>query len=82
MSIAAWIIVGLIAGVIANIINPRPSQGGILGAIMLGMVGAVLGGVLTGLIAKRDMTSGLNMETIVVSVLGAVLVLVVWNAVF
>ena len=82
MSIAAWIIVGLIAGVIANIIYPRPSQGGILGAIMLGMVGAVLGGFLTGLIAKRDMTSGLNMETIVVSVLGAVLVLVVWNAVF
>jgi len=82
MSIVAWIVVGLIAGVLANFIYPEPSAGGILGAIVLGIVGAVVGGFLAGLIMKRDMTTGINIETIVVSVVGALVALFIWNAIF
>jgi uncharacterized membrane protein YeaQ/YmgE (transglycosylase-associated protein family) len=82
MSIVAWIVVGLVAGVIANVLYPKPAQGGIIGAILLGIVGAVVGGFLTGLVLKRDMTTGLNLPTIAVSVVGALIALVIWNAVF
>ena len=68
MSIIAWIAVGLIAGIIANVIFPGQAQGGIIGAIILGIVGAVVGGFIAGLIFKRDMTTGFNIETIVVSI--------------
>lgn len=82
MGIVAWIVVGLIAGVIANLIYPKPAEGGILGAIALGIVGALLGGFLTGVITKRNMTTGINVQTIVVSTLGALVALVAWNAFF
>ena len=45
-------------------------------------MGALLGGFLTGVITKRDMTTGINVQTIIVSTLGAVVALVVWNAFF
>jgi uncharacterized membrane protein YeaQ/YmgE (transglycosylase-associated protein family) len=82
MSIVAWLVVGAIAGVIANIIFPGPSSGGIVGAILLGIVGALVGGFLTGIVLKRDMTTGINVETIVVSVAGALVALFVWHAIF
>jgi|FLYL01.1.fsa_nt_gi uncharacterized membrane protein YeaQ/YmgE (transglycosylase-associated protein family) len=82
MSIIAWIVVGAIAGIIANLIWPAPAAGGLIGAILLGIVGAVVGGWLGGLIMKRDVTTGINVETVIVSVLGALVVLVVWNMIF
>jgi uncharacterized membrane protein YeaQ/YmgE (transglycosylase-associated protein family) len=75
-------VVGLIAGVIANIVYPGESQGGVIGAILLGVVGAAVGGFLASLVMKRDMTTGFNIETIVVSVVGALVALFVWNAIF
>ena len=82
MSIIAWVVVGVIAGVIANIIYPGESQGGFIGALALGVVGAIVGGFLAGLIMKRDMTTGFNIETILVSVVGALVALFLWNAIF
>jgi uncharacterized membrane protein YeaQ/YmgE (transglycosylase-associated protein family) len=82
MGIISWIVVGAIAGVLANIIYPEPSQGGIVAAILLGIVGAVVGGYLAGLVTKRDMTTGINITTIVVAALGALVALVLWNAIF
>jgi len=43
---------------------------------------ALVGGFLTGLALKRDMATCINIETILVSVEGALVVLIVWNAVF
>jgi len=82
VNIIVWIVVGLIAGVVANFIFPEPAQGGIIAAILLGIVGAVVGGFVTGLVLKRDTTTGLNIETIIVSILGALLVLFLWNLIF
>ncbi len=68
MSIFYWIVFGLISGSIAEFLAPS-SQGGILGSIILGIVGAVVGGYL----GQRFMgvgVSGFNLPSIVVAVIG------------
>lgn len=74
MDILTWIVFGLIVGVIANIIDPRPAQGGIIGAIILGIVGALVGGFIGNLIFGVDVT-GFNFPSFIVAVLGALGVL-------
>jgi uncharacterized membrane protein YeaQ/YmgE (transglycosylase-associated protein family) len=76
MGILAWIVFGLITGVIANAIDPRPAQGGILSAILLGIVGAVVGGFLGSALFGVGV-SGFNFASFLVSVGGALLLLFV-----
>ena len=79
MGIIAWIVLGAIAGFVANLI--AGGNEGILGTILLGIVGAVVGGFVAGsLLGIADVT-GLNGSSILVSIFGAVIVLVVWHAV-
>jgi len=79
MSIIAWIIVGLIAGFIASKIVNHQGKG-ILLDIVLGVAGAFLGGLLFQLVGSTGV-SGLNLWSVVVSTLGAVVLLVFWNAI-
>jgi len=81
MSILAWIVIGLLAGVIANVIFPGPSKGGWLGAMILGIVGAIVGGFLGGVVTGEDWTTGVNVSTLAVSVIGALVLLFLYNAV-
>lgn len=74
MSIIYWIIFGLIVGALANIIDPAPSQGGILGSIVLGILGAILGGVLGSLVFGIGIT-GFNLPSIAIATLGALLLM-------
>ncbi len=74
MSILTWIILGLIVGVVANMIDPTPTKGGILGAIILGIVGALVGGFLSSMIFGIGV-SGLNLTSILVATAGALLLL-------
>ncbi len=74
MSIFAWIIFGLIAGVIANLLDPHPGSGGILGAIVLGILGAVFGGFLGNMIFGIGV-DGFNLSSLVVAVVGSLLLL-------
>ncbi|MBI2033018.1 MAG: GlsB/YeaQ/YmgE family stress response membrane protein [Candidatus Levybacteria bacterium] len=74
MDILAWAAFGLIAGTIANIIDPRPSSGGILGSMVLGIVGALVGGFLANLVFGVGVT-GFNLTSFVVAVIGALIVL-------
>lgn len=67
-------IFGLIAGGIANYLDPRPSSGGILGYIVLGMVGAIVGGYLGDMLFGVGVT-GFNISSFVVAVLGSLLTL-------
>jgi uncharacterized membrane protein YeaQ/YmgE (transglycosylase-associated protein family) len=53
----------------------------VLGAMMLGIVGAVIGGFVAGVITGEDWTTGVNISTIIVSVIGALLALVAWNGI-
>ena len=76
MDILYWAIFGLIAGSIANAIDPRPSEGGILGSIVLGIVGAVIGGYLGSALLGVGVT-GFNLTSFIVAVLGALVALFV-----
>lgn len=76
MDILYWAFFGLIAGSIANHIDSRPSKGGILGSIVLGIVGAVVGGYLGSALLGVGV-SGFNLTSFVVAVLGALIALFV-----
>lgn len=79
MGILSWIIVGLIAGVLAKWIMPGRDPGGIIVTILIGIVGAVVGGFLVGLVVGGDLISGINITTIVVATLGAIILLAVYR---
>jgi len=80
MGILSWIIVGLIAGVVANLLFPGPSKGGWFGAMMLGIVGAIVGGFLAAVITGQDFVTGITVSTIAVSIIGALILLIGFNA--
>jgi uncharacterized membrane protein YeaQ/YmgE (transglycosylase-associated protein family) len=80
MSIIAWIVVGLIAGFIGSKIVNRTGEG-ILGDIVVGIVGAFVGGFLFHLLGQTGVT-GLNLWSIFVAVVGSVVLLVGYHAVW
>jgi uncharacterized membrane protein YeaQ/YmgE (transglycosylase-associated protein family) len=79
MGIIAWIVLGAIAGFITNMI--MGGREGVIETIILGIVGALVGGFLAGTVLKVADVTGLNVESIVVSVIGAVIVVAVYRAV-
>lgn len=81
MSIIAWLVVGAIAGYLAGFIVKGDERYGVIGHIVLGIVGALVGGFLAGLVLGGDYTTGINITTIVVAVIGAVIAVVVFNAI-
>jgi uncharacterized membrane protein YeaQ/YmgE (transglycosylase-associated protein family) len=80
MSFIAWIVLGLVAGFIASKIVNKAGEGMILD-IILGIVGAVLGGYLFQTFGMTGVT-GLNLYSILVAVVGAILFLVIYHAIF
>lgn len=74
MDILVWIVFGLIAGVVANMIDPHPAPGGIVMTIVLGIVGAIVGGWLGRMFFGVGVT-GFNLPSLIVAVLGALLLL-------
>lgn len=81
MGILAWIVLGLIAGVIAKLVMPGEDPGGFLLTIVIGVVGAVLGGAIASALGGGDVT-GVNLGSILVAVLGAVVLLIGYRLVF
>jgi len=78
MSIVAWVVLGLIAGFIASKIVNGTGEGAMLD-IVLGVVGAVAGGWLFNTFGMAGV-SGVNIYSILVAVLGAVVVLFLYHA--
>ena len=82
MSIVAWIVLGAIAGYLAGFLVKGDEGLGVIGHIVLGIVGAIVGGYLAGILLKTDVINGpLDVTSIVAAVIGAVIVVVVVNAV-
>lgn len=79
MSFLAWIVLGLVAGFIGSKIVNKKGEG-ILLDIVLGIVGAVVGGWLFNTFGAAGVT-GLNLYSLLVAVVGAVLLLVVYHAI-
>ena len=79
MGIIAWIILGLVAGFIASKIVNKTGEGFFLD-IALGVIGALVGGFLFSFIGHEGVT-GLNLWSLFVAVVGAVVVLLIYRAV-
>jgi uncharacterized membrane protein YeaQ/YmgE (transglycosylase-associated protein family) len=79
MNVFAWIILGLIAGFIGSKIVNKSGQGMIMD-IALGVVGAVVGGVIFNFFGAAGVT-GLNIWSLLVSIIGAIVVLWVYHMV-
>jgi len=73
MSIISWIILGVIAGFLGSKIVNKSGQGLILD-IVLGIVGAIVGGLIFSAFGATGVT-GLNIYSLIVAVIGAVVVL-------
>jgi len=79
MSILAWMVLGLVAGFIGSKIVNKTGEGFVLD-IVLGIIGAVVGGYVFNMLGASGVT-GVNIYSLFVAVVGAVLVLVVYHAV-
>jgi len=79
MSFLAWIVLGLLAGFIGSKIVNKQGEGLFLD-IVLGIVGAVAGGWLFNTFGASGV-SGLNLYSLMVAVVGAVLLLVAYHAI-
>ena len=79
MSFFAWIVLGLLAGFIGSKLVNKSGEGLILD-IVLGIVGAIVGGWLFNTFGAAGVT-GLNLYSLLVAIVGAVVVLVVYHAI-
>ncbi len=81
MGLLAWIVVGLVAGFLASqVMKGRGS--GLLGDLVLGVVGALLGGFLAATLLKiPDAVNGVNVTSILVAFVGAMILIALLRAV-
>ncbi len=81
MGLLAWIVVGLIAGWLASSVMKGGSSG-LVGDIVLGIVGALLGGFLAAqLLGIPDAVNAINVSSILVAFIGAVILIALLRAV-
>ncbi|MEO6437202.1 MAG: GlsB/YeaQ/YmgE family stress response membrane protein [Tepidisphaeraceae bacterium] len=84
MGLLTWILVGLVAGLVAELLLGGGPGGfglqGLIITIVLGVVGAVVGGFISTRLGYGEVT-GFNVRSLVIATLGAILVIVVWRAV-
>jgi uncharacterized membrane protein YeaQ/YmgE (transglycosylase-associated protein family) len=79
MSILAWLVLGLLAGFIGSKIVNKSGEGLLLD-IVLGIVGAMVGGYLFQVFGAHGVT-GLNIYSLFVAVVGAIITLVIYHAI-
>ena len=70
MDILTWIILGLVAGLIAKFVMPGNDPGGLIVTIIVGIAGAVIGGFIASAIGFGAV-SGVNIRSIVIAAIGA-----------
>jgi len=81
MGFIGLIILGLLAGAIARAILPGKQPGGWLATLILGVIGALLGGWLGSLLFDRGLTEFFDIQTWLLAIVGAIIVLVIYGAV-
>lgn len=82
MGIIGWIVLGLLAGLLAKAIMPGAERGGFIVTTLLGVGGALLGGfVATALGFGDPIDEFFDLSTWLAAVAGALAILFVWNAI-
>jgi len=74
-----WSLFGLMVGVVANLIDPRPASSGLFSALLLGIVGALVGGTLGDLLFGQGLT-GFNLSSFSLAVVGSILLMLIGRA--
>ncbi|MFJ3900402.1 GlsB/YeaQ/YmgE family stress response membrane protein [Streptomyces sp. NPDC090025] len=77
MSIISWIVLGLLAGVIAKVLLPGRDPGGLIGTTLIGVVGAFLGGWLSAKFLDRPISQDFYDGATWLSAIGGSLVLLI-----
>jgi uncharacterized membrane protein YeaQ/YmgE (transglycosylase-associated protein family) len=78
MGILAFIVVGLVAGLLAKLVLPGDDPGGLIVTTLIGIAGAFVGGLVVGILGGVGVT-GLNIWSILVATLGAVILLAIYR---
>jgi uncharacterized membrane protein YeaQ/YmgE (transglycosylase-associated protein family) len=81
MGILGWIILGLVAGAIAKALHRGAEPGGIIGTLAVGILGAILGGLIASALGIGEIGSFFSIGTWLIAIGGALLLLVIFNAV-
>jgi uncharacterized membrane protein YeaQ/YmgE (transglycosylase-associated protein family) len=74
LGILAWVLFGLIIGLVARWIVPGEAPGGVIADVIVGILGAVIGGWIYGLFGHAGV-SGFNLPSMVCALIGAVVLL-------
>jgi uncharacterized membrane protein YeaQ/YmgE (transglycosylase-associated protein family) len=82
VSIIAWIVLGLLAGMIAKAIMPGGERAGLILTTLLGVAGALVGGFLATALGLGDpIDEFFDLSTWIAAVVGALIILWLWNAI-
>ncbi|WP_030759529.1 GlsB/YeaQ/YmgE family stress response membrane protein [Streptomyces sp. NRRL F-2664] len=80
MGILAWILLGLLAGIIAKMLMPGRDPGGLIITVLIGIVGALLGGWLGKVIFGVDSVDGFfELSTWIAAIVGSLILLIVFR---
>jgi uncharacterized membrane protein YeaQ/YmgE (transglycosylase-associated protein family) len=80
MGIIAWIVLGLVAGLIANMLIPGRRQQGLIITCLIGVAGALLGGwVATKLFHIHSLQGFFNLSTWITAIVGAAILLLAYH---
>jgi uncharacterized membrane protein YeaQ/YmgE (transglycosylase-associated protein family) len=81
MGIIAWIILGLLAGLLARAILPGDDSVGVIVTMLIGIAGAIIGGFIAELIGFGGLGSFFELRTWIIAVAGALLLLAILRSV-
>jgi uncharacterized membrane protein YeaQ/YmgE (transglycosylase-associated protein family) len=81
MGIIAWIILGLLAGLLARAILPGSDPVNLIVTMLIGVAGAIIGGFIAELLGFGGLGSFFELRTWIIAVAGALLLLAVLRSV-
>jgi uncharacterized membrane protein YeaQ/YmgE (transglycosylase-associated protein family) len=80
MGILAWIVFGLAAGAVARLVTPGKAPAGLFGTLAVGIAGALIGGIVGEVVFGEEVQFGFDLGPFLVSVAGAVALLLALQA--
>jgi uncharacterized membrane protein YeaQ/YmgE (transglycosylase-associated protein family) len=83
MGIIGWILLGLLAGIIAKAILPGDDPGGLIVTLLLGVAGALLGGFIARALGLGDpIDEFFDISTWIAAIIGAIVLLLIYRMIF
>lgn len=79
LSFIWFLIIGLVAGLLARLIMPGKDAMGLLATMLLGVIGSVLGGVISFALWGWTTSGSIHPSGLIMSIVGAIVVLLVWR---